>query len=58
MKEHRPTTAMLIYEPAGATSCVQVESNLSQPKRGHLWYSGSVMDYWLTGRAINPVPGA
>ena len=26
--------------------------------RGHPWYSGSALDYWPTGRAIDPAPGA
>ena len=25
---------------------------------GHPWYSGSVLDWWSTGRVINPAPGA
>ena len=27
-------------------------------RRGHPWYSGRALDYWTTGRAINPSPGA
>ena len=26
--------------------------------KGHLWYSGSALDYWPTGRATNTAPGA
>ena len=26
--------------------------------RGHPWYSGSMLDYWPTGRAIDPGSGA
>ena len=26
--------------------------------RGHLWYTGSVLDCWLTGQAIDRAPGA
>ena len=29
----------------------------SQSRR-HPWYSDSALDYWPTGRAINPAPGA
>ena len=26
--------------------------------KGHPWYSGNALDYWHTGRAIDPAPGA
>ena len=26
--------------------------------REHKWYSGSALDYWKTGRTIDPAPGA
>ena len=29
-----------------------------KPTRGHLWYSGSTLDCWPTGQAINPAQGA
>ena len=30
----------------------------TEKSRGHLCYSGSALDCWSTGRAIDPAPGA